>query len=131
MGDMHGRYFYNVYRCGGGEAVDVSKKYLAMRSIRKDKKISTALVAMSVGMSTDRYIKIEQGSVKRVTATERAMIASFYQMPEDVLFRAGYEPVGNSSRCRTRTMPLDELEKMLATEFGSKLQPKRKMPCRS
>lgn len=111
--------------------MDVSQKYLAMRSIRKDKRLSAAAVAMSLGMSADRYMKIEQGAVKRVTAVERAMIASFYQMPEEVLFRAGYEPVGGYSVCRTRKMPLDELEKMLAAEYGDKLKPKRKKPCRS
>ena len=52
--------------------------------------------------------------------------SAFFNLPEEVLFRTNLEPNKHCSRCKTRKMPLDELEKMLAAEYGNKLKPIKK-----
>jgi hypothetical protein len=81
---------------------------------------------MSIGISGERYLRIEKNEVKHITPSEKAMLCSFFQLPEEELFATGLT-VGYCSPCRTRVLPLDEIEKMLAAEYGDKLK-KRKMP---
>lgn len=106
--------------------MDVRRKWFAMRAIRKQRRLSSATVAMAVGISGDRYIRIEKNEVKNITTTEKALLCSFFQMSEQELFAIECEPTGYCSRCRTRTMPLNELEAMLVVEYGNKLKPNKK-----
>lgn len=112
----------------GGENMDVSRNWFALYSIRKERNIPATAVAVAVGISSDRYIKIEKNELRRVKPEERAMISQFFNLPEEVLFQTNIEPMGFCSKCRTRTMPLDELEAMLAAEYGNKLKPNKKTP---
>lgn len=111
--------------------MDVSRKYLNLRTVRKNKGYTAAAVAMAVGISSDRYINIEKNEVRHIQPHERSMISSFFQMSEDILFRPSCDPEGERYTCHTRKIPLDKLEKMLAAEYGDKLRPNKKMPCRS
>lgn len=128
------RYRHRSYRhhrgsicCERGTAImDVRRKYFAMREIRLQRRISTTAVAMSVGISGERYLRIEKNDVKHISPTERAMLCSFFQLPEEELFATGLS-VGYCSPCRTRVLPKEEIEKMLAAEYGDKLK-KRKCP---
>ena len=108
--------------------MDVRNKFLNLRSVRKSKGFTAAAVAMAVGMSSDRYIRIEKNEIKTVLPHERAMICSFFQMSEDALFRMGCESYGGTFPGRVRRMPCDEIEKMLAAEYGDKLKPNKKTP---
>jgi transcriptional regulator with XRE-family HTH domain len=107
--------------------MDVRRKYFAMREIRLQRRISSAQVAMSIGISGERYLRIEKNEVKHITPSEKAMLCSFFGVEEDKLFTVGYVPYAQCSPCKTRILPLDEIEKLLAAEYGDKLK-KRKMP---
>ena len=106
--------------------MDISKNWFALFSIRKARNISAAVVAMSIGISSDRYTRLEKNELKRIRPEEKSMICQFFNLPEEVLFRTNLEPNKHCSRCKTRKMPLDELEKMLAAEYGNKLKPIKK-----
>ena len=111
--------------------MDVRNKWLAMREIRKKRKISSLTVAMSCGMSGDRYLRIEKNEVNNVTDTERSMLTAFFGLPEEELFATNCEPCYGYSRCKKYKLPPEEVEKMLVEQFGKKLKPNKKRPAGS
>ena len=125
-GNQHGRHCRSSRSGKGGRKMDISKNWFALFSIRKARNISAAVVAMSIGISSDRYTRLEKNELKRIRPEEKSMICQFFNLPEEVLFRTNLEPNKHCSRCKTRKMPLDYLEKMLATEYGNKLKPIKK-----
>lgn len=126
MDDWDGRHHGNVWCRGGDKQMDVSSKWFALHNIRKARGVSAAAVAMAVGISSDRYVRLEKNELKNVKPEERAMIAAFFGIREEFLFREVGLPSGHCSRMRRYTMPKDELEKMLAEQFGSKIKPIKK-----
>ena len=122
-GDRYGGHCRGGRSGKGGRKMDISKNWFALFSIRKARNISAAVVAMSIGISSDRYTRLEKNELKRIRPEEKSMICQFFNLPEEVLFRTNLEPNKHCSRCKTRKMPLDELEKMLAAEYGNKLKP--------
>lgn len=125
-GNQHGRHCRSGRSGKGGRKMDISKNWFALFSIRKARNISAAAVAMSIGISSDRYTRLEKNELKRIRPEEKSMICQFFNLPEEVLFRTNLEPNKYCSRCKTRVIPLDEMEKMLAEQFGNKLKPIKK-----
>lgn len=122
-GDRSGRHCRGGRDRKGGGKVDVRRNYFALHEIRKARNISAAAVAVALGISSDRYVKIEKNQLKSIKPEEMAMLSHFFNLPEDVLFKTDIEPYKYCSRCKTRKMPLADLEKMLAAEYGNKLKP--------
>lgn len=125
-GDRSGRHCRSGRNRKGGGNVDVRRNYFALHEIRKARNISAAAVAIALGISSDRYVKIEKNQLKSIKPEEMAMLSHFFNLPEDVLFKTDIEPYKYCSRCKTRVIPLDEMEKMLAEQFGNKLKPIKK-----
>lgn len=125
-GDRYGGHCRGGRSGKGGRKMDVRNNYFALYSIRKARNISAAAVAIALGISSDRYVRLEKNELKRVKPEEMAMLSHFFNLPEEVLFKTNLEPNKYCSRCKTRKMPLDELEKMLAEQFGRKLKPIKK-----
>lgn len=125
-GDRYGGHCRGGRSGKGGRKMDISKNWFALFSIRKARNISAAAVAMSIGISSDRYTRLEKNELKRIRPEEMAMISQFFNLPEEVLFKTNLEPNKYCSRCKTRVIPLDEMEKMLAEQFGNKLKPIKK-----
>lgn len=125
-GNQHGGHCRSGRSGKGGRKMDISKNWFALFSIRKARNISAAAVAMSIGISSDRYTRLEKNELKRIRPEEKSMICQFFNLPEEVLFRTNLEPNKYCSRCKTKVIPLDEMEKMLAKQFGNKLKPIKK-----
>lgn len=122
------RYHCDACNSGVDEKMDVRGNYLNLHSVRKSKGYSAMAVALAVGISYGRYCNIERNESKKILPEERAAISAFFQMSEDALFRPSGDPVGERYACRTRKMPPDEIEAMLAAEYGSKLKPRKNAP---
>ena len=63
--------------------MDISKNWFALFSIRKARNISAAVVAMSIGISSDRYTRLEKNELKRIRPEEKSMICQFFNLPEE------------------------------------------------
>lgn len=98
--------------------------YTEMYYVRMERGYTATKVACAVGMSEPVLRSIEKNiNVNKIKQEYKDRLSAFYRMPWEELFRIRY---GERHPVRTTKMDKDELEKMLAEEYGGKLKPIRR-----
>lgn len=92
-----------------------------MYHIRKELGYSIKMVAQAIGVSPTTITHIESNTYHRVSRHIEDALCAFYGKTKEELWRIQCGP--QIFPCKKYKLPKDEIERMLAAEFGKKLRP--------